>query len=77
MPVIPPTEAYRGQMLVAQDDHDPHDLTDMFQTDSDVIRIVDGSTQLQIWHEYQETERIREKEQKRREKVRCQMGSTS
>jgi len=67
MPVIPPTEAHRGQLLVARDDHDSHDLTDMFQTDSHVIQIVGGSTQLQVWNNYQETERIREKERKRRE----------
>lgn len=68
MSVIPPIEAYRGQQLVARDDHDPHDLTDMFQTDSHVIRIVGGSLPMRMGNDYQETEQIREKERKRRHK---------
>jgi hypothetical protein len=67
MPVVPPIEGYRGQLLVARNDHDPHDLTDMFQTDSHVIRIVGRSFQMRVWNSYQETERIREKERKRQE----------
>ena len=67
MPVLAPVEGLgRGHVVVARDVHDPHDVTDMLQTDPHVIRIVGRMPIADVWHDYRKSERAREAERERR-----------